>query len=103
MNSFTTFLKSSKTLDIFNPPAVEPAHPPTNIINNNIVLENTGHLSKSAVENPVVVIIEDTVKKISLIIVEKSSYIECMLKAIRTIAPKLLVNNILTPHFYTLA
>ena len=47
-------------LDTFKPPAVEPAQPPTNIIDKRTILENKGHLSKSTVEYPVVEIIEDT-------------------------------------------
>jgi hypothetical protein len=50
-------------LDTLKPPPVEPAQAPTNMRHTSIVFENDGHLSKSAVEKPVVVIIELTWKK----------------------------------------
>ena len=50
LNSPTTVLKSIAILETFSPPAVEPAHPPTNIRKRRTVLENTGHASKSTVE-----------------------------------------------------
>ena len=50
------------TRDTLKPPPVEPAHPPTNIRVNKIILENVDHFAKSAVAKPVVVIIEDTWK-----------------------------------------
>ena len=57
------------------PPAVLPAHEPVNITRTTIVCENSGHLSKSTVENPVVEIIDDTVKAEFLIASPKFPYI----------------------------
>ena len=48
--------------DTLIPPPVLPAQAPTNIRNTSIILEVSGHTSKSAVLNPVVVIIEPTWK-----------------------------------------
>lgn len=50
------------TLEILSPPAVDPAHAPKNISRRSTVCENTGHFPKSAVEKPVVVITDETVK-----------------------------------------
>jgi len=41
-------------------PAVDPAHPPINIKVIRTALENEGHMSKSTVEKPVVLMIETT-------------------------------------------
>ena len=46
--------------ETFNPPDVEPAHPPINIRQNKMPFESSGQRLKSAVEYPVVVIIEET-------------------------------------------
>ena len=55
---------SAKTiLDTFNPPAVEPAMPPTNIKMIKTVAIPTGHIAKSVVLYPVVVIIDATWNK----------------------------------------
>ena len=70
LNSLTNFFISIASLETLKPPAVDPAQAPQNIKNIRIVFENVGHLSKSTVENPVVVIIEETVKNTSLIILE---------------------------------
>jgi len=45
---------------ILIPPAVDPAIPPRNIKTKSINCEKTGHCSKSAVTNPVVVMMETT-------------------------------------------
>ena len=50
-------------LATFIPSAVEPAHPPINIKNNSINLDSVGYLVISYIENPVVVITEETLKK----------------------------------------
>src|SRR5699024_8701772 len=73
-NSLLINLKRTKILIFLIPPAVEPAHPPTNIKENNISLLKVGHWSKSTVEYPVVVIIEPTWKYESLKAVPKLSY-----------------------------
>ena len=49
-------------LDTFTPPPVLPAHAPTNIRKTRMLLESSGHWSKSTVEKPVVVMMEDTWK-----------------------------------------
>ena len=87
LNSPTTVLKSIAILD---PPAVEPAHPPTNIRRRRTVLENTGHVSKSTVEYPVVVITDETVKNTSLnkrliLVYEDDIFTEIAIIAIATI------------------
>ena len=46
----------------FIPPAVEPAHPPTNIRRTRVVVAPVSYRSKSAVTNPVVVTMLVTVK-----------------------------------------
>ena len=46
--------------DIFIPPPVDPAHAPTTINSNNNICDSVGHIPKSVVANPVVVIIEAT-------------------------------------------
>ncbi len=46
----------------FIPPAVEPAHPPTNISRTRVILAAVSHLSKSAVAYPVVVVMLTTEK-----------------------------------------
>lgn len=46
--------------ETFIPPPVLPAQAPINMSRVNIPFENSGHLSKSVVEKPVVVIIEPT-------------------------------------------
>ena len=64
--SATNILAIIMTLEILSPPAVDPAHAPKNISRRSTVCENTGHFPKSAVEKPVVVITDETVKNISL-------------------------------------
>jgi hypothetical protein len=64
-----TILKMSwrmvrKTMRIrmtLTPPAVDPAHPPINIKRTSVILAAVSHLSKSAVTNPVVVMMLETV------------------------------------------
>jgi hypothetical protein len=48
------------------PPAVEPAHPPTNMSRMRVILAAVSHRSKSAVTNPVVVIMLETANAESL-------------------------------------
>ena len=50
----------------FMPPAVEPAHPPTNISKTITTFAAVSHRSKSAVTNPVVVMMLETVNAESL-------------------------------------
>ena len=56
------FLKRIINLDIFIPPPVLPAQAPQNIRSIIMALENVGQRSKSAVANPVVDMIDATVK-----------------------------------------
>ena len=49
------------------PPAVEPAHPPINIATSRSILEDVGHVLKSAVANPVVVITDAALNILCLI------------------------------------
>ena len=53
---------SKTTLMTFKPPAVEPAQEPMIISKNNMIFDRLGHRSKSAEENPVVEMMEDTWK-----------------------------------------
>ena len=48
------------TLDTLRPPPVLPAQAPMNINTTSRPLENSGHLSKSTVEKPVVVMMDAT-------------------------------------------
>jgi hypothetical protein len=48
------------------PPAVEPAHPPMNMSKMRVIWAAASHRSKSAVMNPVVVIMLDTANAESL-------------------------------------
>ena len=48
------------------PPAVDPAHPPTNMSSTRVILAAGSHRSKSAVTNPVVVIMLETANAESL-------------------------------------
>ena len=48
--------------DTFMPPPVEPAQAPQIIKKHRIIRLNTGHMPKSSVQNPVVVITEETLK-----------------------------------------
>ena len=57
-------LNSITTLAILTPPPVEPADAPIIIRATIIILESSGHLSKSVVTKPVVVIMLDTWKKL---------------------------------------
>ena len=50
-------------LENLNPPPVEPAQAPTRDNKQRIILENIGHLSKSIVPKPVVVITDDTANR----------------------------------------
>ena len=56
-------LNISIILESLIPPQVAPAQPPVNIIRMSMVLDSSGHRSKSSVEKPEVDIIDDTVKK----------------------------------------
>ena len=56
-------LKSTTNLDTLIPPPVLPAQAPINISSTRMVFEVSGHISKSVVEKPVVVIIDATWKK----------------------------------------
>ena len=60
--SFLKFFHEIIILDTLIPPPVLPAQAPINISITNIDLDNEGHILKSTVENPVVVIIEPTWK-----------------------------------------
>ena len=60
LSSLPAIFMSIIALDIFNPPAVEPAQPPISISVTIMVFENVGHAFMSVTANPVVVIIEDT-------------------------------------------
>ena len=57
------FLKSNRTLAHLRPPPVEPAHAPMTISVSKMVFEKLGHVSKSVVAKPVVVIILATWKQ----------------------------------------
>ena len=61
--TFLAFLMTIRALENLNPPPVEPAQAPTSERIQSIILENIGHLSKSKVPNPVVVITEVTANK----------------------------------------
>ncbi len=76
-------LKRMIILDTFMPPPVLPAQAPMNIISTMIVLESSGHMSKSAVENPVVETIEATVN-------------EAFLKASPTLGKRCLMFKVMT-------
>jgi hypothetical protein len=59
-SSLALDLKRSIILATFIPPAVDPAHPPINITRTRKNLQQFGHLSKSALQNPVLVVMETT-------------------------------------------
>jgi hypothetical protein len=52
--------KMMSTRMTLTPPAVEPAHPPININKTSVILAAVSHRSKSAVTNPVVVMMLET-------------------------------------------
>ena len=60
MSADDDFVRSCGLEEKIYPPPVDPAQAPTNISSTNIICENDGHKLKSAVANPVVVIIEAT-------------------------------------------
>ena len=62
-SSLRMVLNKITSRDTFIPPPVLPAQAPTNISVTRIVWESAGHMSKSAVEYPVVVMIAPTWKK----------------------------------------
>ena len=62
-NSFLAFLITISALENLNPPPVEPAQAPTRARPISTTLENSGHLSKSNVPKPVVVMTDVTAKR----------------------------------------
>jgi len=62
-SSLRIALKRISTRETFIPPPVLPAQAPIIISNSRIVFDNCGHMLKSVVANPVVVMIVPTWKK----------------------------------------
>ena len=73
-------------LDILIPPQVLPAHPPVNKMTISIIFEKEGQRLKSTVANPVVEIMDATVKDEWFIAWPILSYICAVLRVIRSIA-----------------
>ena len=63
--SFFRCLNRIISRETLMPPPVELAQAPTSMRTTSKNRDNSGHISKFAVENPVVVMIEDTWKKLS--------------------------------------
>ena len=77
------------------PPPVEPAQQPIHIATKSNILENEGHISKSAVPNPVVLIQVLTAKKESRIASKKLEYEPIILRVIKIINVRLIITYVL--------